>query len=799
MKVRPSGSRTEEVLKSGGIVDGKNDGLPFDDLEEALRLIEDLKFFLATAPVNWQENQIIRRYYLNSDQGFVSCVFWNSLYYITGTDIVKCCMYRMQKFGREVIQKKKFEEGIFSDLRNLKCGIDATLEQSKSAFLSFLFRNMCLKTQKKQKVFFWFSVPHDKLFADALERDLKRESMGQPSTTNPIAEPARSFKFDSLSSKPLYEQLLRHLETVRSRYEDVVNPSSNTASTGVGSVDSGNGSFSAGVVNTTVSTVDNGQCLEHTSSTPMQLTTDIMNDTGSFTPHNKTESNLSSSSRSGTASFAPQKLVVEPSSLDLNTDSKPSEIFKDNTVVVDEGDRGDFPLDYFPVEIEYPNPEEDADVMMGVQPGVPFLPPSVPYDSAGVAVGDELVPPTATITRFPPYSAHTLFPMPISGTRSNFMTNGKYYASASAMKEKFESPNTVAKDFAYTKGSDSENANESFESSITDNPEIQQEQLQVQQQHQHQQHQNQHQHHSHQYLNPYQKYYSGLYSGYYPPSAIGNGPVDISNFTGEMGTYGYDELFSSQEGYDQAYFLPQEPFNWSFLPQQPVHPPSATAYIPKPFTPSYRSTPISTRNPYVQMAQNPWATQGLTSPYGSKVPSATSKSFPPGAYYPQQAAGSFSRRRPFQGNHTPSSKNYAAKQHSMVSKSTHRKPYQQARRDTSRGSGIITSGNNYEGNINANNNSNNYTNNKTSNDNDNNDNDNNISNNNSGSNNTDTSGNSTKIDSDPRTRYSNSDDGYEDFDITRRRFSIPTPDSNNAQRTSIMERNHRDNNLDGSK
>ena len=74
---------------------------------------------------------------------------------------------------------KKFEEGIFSDLRNLKSGTDASLEEPKSPFLDFLYKNNCIRTQKKQKVFYWYSVPHDRLFLDALERDLKREKMGQ--------------------------------------------------------------------------------------------------------------------------------------------------------------------------------------------------------------------------------------------------------------------------------------------------------------------------------------------------------------------------------------------------------------------------------------------------------------------------------------------------------------------------------------------------------------------------------------------------------------------------------------------
>jgi transcription factor STE12 len=39
-----------------------------------------------------------------------------------------------------------------------------------------------------------FSVPHDRLFLDALERDLKREKMGLEPTTAIEGEPARSFR-----------------------------------------------------------------------------------------------------------------------------------------------------------------------------------------------------------------------------------------------------------------------------------------------------------------------------------------------------------------------------------------------------------------------------------------------------------------------------------------------------------------------------------------------------------------------------------------------------------------------------
>lgn len=186
-----------------------------DEVVESLRLVEDLKFFLATAPANWQENQVIRRYYLNNDEGFVSCVYWNNLYFITGTDIVRCIHYKFQHFGRTITDRKKFEEGIFSDLRNLKAGTDAVLENPKSDFLEFLYKNSCLRTQKKQKVFFWFNVPHDKLMADALERDIKKEKQGLRPTSVAQQEPALLFNYVEDKTRSLFEQLSEHLALLR--------------------------------------------------------------------------------------------------------------------------------------------------------------------------------------------------------------------------------------------------------------------------------------------------------------------------------------------------------------------------------------------------------------------------------------------------------------------------------------------------------------------------------------------------------------------------------------------------------
>lgn len=114
--------------------------------------LERLKYFLATAPSRWSSagssrstndslgdhgsvthtsfHPSMNRFLLPSSE-YVSCVLWSGTYHITGTDIVRALVFRFEAFGRPVRNMKKFEEGVFSDLRNLKPGLDATLEEPK--------------------------------------------------------------------------------------------------------------------------------------------------------------------------------------------------------------------------------------------------------------------------------------------------------------------------------------------------------------------------------------------------------------------------------------------------------------------------------------------------------------------------------------------------------------------------------------------------------------------------------------------------------------------------------------------
>lgn len=137
--------------------------------------VAELRNFLTNAPRLWTSpsDPPVRKFKMANGEE-ISCVFWKGRFFITGTDVVKILIFRFQQLGRGILNPKKFEEGVFSDLRNLKPGTEAVLEEPRSEFLEFLHKHGCIRTQKKQKVFFWNKVPHDDLFREALERNLKR-------------------------------------------------------------------------------------------------------------------------------------------------------------------------------------------------------------------------------------------------------------------------------------------------------------------------------------------------------------------------------------------------------------------------------------------------------------------------------------------------------------------------------------------------------------------------------------------------------------------------------------------------
>ena len=185
----------------------------FEKSQESASQTESLEHFLQTAS---QDPKSQLKQFVLPNNEVISCVWWDGYPFITGTDIVKILYFRVQETGKQIGDAKKFEEGIFSDLRSLKVGHHAVLEEAKSEFLQLLHQNGCVRTQKKQKVFFWDAVDHGKLFVDALERLLRASA--DPKMDDILEEVKKNV---APKTKDIF-QLSSTLPPMESRYDENV-------------------------------------------------------------------------------------------------------------------------------------------------------------------------------------------------------------------------------------------------------------------------------------------------------------------------------------------------------------------------------------------------------------------------------------------------------------------------------------------------------------------------------------------------------------------------------------------------
>lgn len=158
-------AKTNSLMSSGNGVGGfDSSGVP-DSQERRARILQ------------YRKRGACKKFELPESGGeSISCVFWDGKYYITGTDIIKVIIYKLRAENIFVTKDtiKKFEEGVFSDLRYLKPGVGARLEEARSEFLAWLCRHGAIRTQKKQKVYLWDQVDWTKLVSDARDRWFKQ-------------------------------------------------------------------------------------------------------------------------------------------------------------------------------------------------------------------------------------------------------------------------------------------------------------------------------------------------------------------------------------------------------------------------------------------------------------------------------------------------------------------------------------------------------------------------------------------------------------------------------------------------
>ena len=91
-----------------------------------------LSSFLRTGPKPVQVGKPVTVYeHSLGDESSVLCFVRDGRWFMSGRGVVDCVAYRLLATGTTISDHKKFESGIFSDLRNLRQGIDYQLEPAK--------------------------------------------------------------------------------------------------------------------------------------------------------------------------------------------------------------------------------------------------------------------------------------------------------------------------------------------------------------------------------------------------------------------------------------------------------------------------------------------------------------------------------------------------------------------------------------------------------------------------------------------------------------------------------------------
>lgn len=131
----------------------------------------------------------------------ISCIAWDGLIWITGEDIIRVVQARFEAVGRPVHRFKEFRGLIVSYLRrpfegyhkeldnvwftymNMEAEL-TSLQIFQSEFLHYLREHRCIRTRKRQKVYYWFNDRFDTLFNDILQNDSRLERQGLPPITS---------------------------------------------------------------------------------------------------------------------------------------------------------------------------------------------------------------------------------------------------------------------------------------------------------------------------------------------------------------------------------------------------------------------------------------------------------------------------------------------------------------------------------------------------------------------------------------------------------------------------------------
>lgn len=84
----------------------------------------------------------------------VSCVYWKHQTLLSSNDIIKAVRFIVDPEGLLDITPRKFEEHVFSVLRQYQLSLHYVMEESNSSVLNYMQQNQIIKTKKRQKLFY---------------------------------------------------------------------------------------------------------------------------------------------------------------------------------------------------------------------------------------------------------------------------------------------------------------------------------------------------------------------------------------------------------------------------------------------------------------------------------------------------------------------------------------------------------------------------------------------------------------------------------------------------------------------
>jgi transcription factor STE12 len=102
---------------------------------------------------------------------------------MTSNDVLKILLFRLEIIGISLTPDmiRKLEVWMLSDLRRLKEGLHWKLEPANSELVLLLTTHKSFKIAKKQKIYHWWSIPHDEILYRCLFRMVK---INAPSTSS---------------------------------------------------------------------------------------------------------------------------------------------------------------------------------------------------------------------------------------------------------------------------------------------------------------------------------------------------------------------------------------------------------------------------------------------------------------------------------------------------------------------------------------------------------------------------------------------------------------------------------------